>query len=290
MQVEAKKSFTHGFVINEAELRRIIDLLVEQHGKLPESRDISQKYRIKYRNGAIAETASIDEILSQENVASAQVIRIQLSITSTAGGDSILTSLDFVNADLDDYEGLVSIRFSISGNSRDWVFVTSSLLEERIERIKRICPNQLSLGKRTSPFRLVASMVLSMMLVIASLMFSLFARDKPAELLEAAYKSGKITNPIEALILIEKTKEQPLGNINNIFFVLLAVLAFLGVTTWFFFKYYPVFNFCWGDYVEEYRRKESIRKFVMVVVVLGLVISILGGVIANLTGITAIKG
>jgi hypothetical protein len=45
--------------------------------------------------------------------------------------------------------------------------------------------------------------------------------------------------------------------------------------------YYPAFNFCWGDYAEEFRKKESVRRFLLVVVLIGVIVSFIGGILAN---------
>lgn len=53
----------------------------------------------------------------------------------------------------------------------------------------------------------------------------------------------------------------------------------------FFLKYYLVYNFRWGEYLEKFNKWESFRKTVFIVVVIGIVVSTIGGIIANYTGI-----
>ena len=69
----------------------------------------------------------------------------------------------------------------------------------------------------------------------------------------------------------------------GILFFSALVLGLIGA---FFVRFYPVFNFCWGDYTQEFQRKEGVRKFVLIVVILGLVVSFVGGILANLVKLT----
>jgi hypothetical protein len=47
------------------------------------------------------------------------------------------------------------------------------------------------------------------------------------------------------------------------------------ITTYLF----PPYNFLWGDYVRLYERRKSVRNFVLVVLVLGVVLSVVGNFI-----------
>jgi hypothetical protein len=63
-------------------------------------------------------------------------------------------------------------------------------------------------------------------------------------------------------------------------FLLILVFAWL-----FLLRYYPVYNFCWGEYAEEFQRKESRRQFWLVIIIIGLVVSFLGSMFANNVGV-----
>lgn len=53
----------------------------------------------------------------------------------------------------------------------------------------------------------------------------------------------------------------------------------------FFLRFYLVYNFLWGDYLEYFNKRESTRKFVLVIILVGIVVSFIGGILANMTGI-----
>ena len=167
MLVEAKKKFAHGFLLNEADLRRTVDVVIEQFQKLKDSPIPTVSYELKYRNGAISNTESLDDVFNQENFGSAQIIRLKFSCDVEVENEQISIVVGFINSDVDEEPGVTSIWYNISGNSRDWVFVTSTLIQERIEKIKRFCPNQLgSSSKRGAPLRLFLPIFLMLFMFI----------------------------------------------------------------------------------------------------------------------------
>src|SRR4051812_19145601 len=101
-----------------------------------------------YRNGVIAATDSLDEVLSQENTGSGEIVRLKLEFRKAKTPYRIRgefgVMLEFINVDVEDEPRSIAIRFSIDGQTRDWVFVTSTVLEERVTKIKRLSFNQLN--------------------------------------------------------------------------------------------------------------------------------------------------
>lgn len=68
--------------------------------------------------------------------------------------------------------------------------------------------------------------------------------------------------------------------IKTIFYGLIfIVICLLGY--WFVKKMFPPYNFIWGDYIEVYKRKKSIRNVVFVIIGLGIIISAVGSLIAS---------
>lgn len=297
MQVESKKTFKHGFILAEAELRRFVDTILEQFGKLPEKPNPSITYTFKFKNGAIADTGSLDDVLTQENIGSSQIIRFGAKYIIGSNSNQTIVSFEFINADADDEPGYTSIRYLVRGNSRDWVFVTSNLIDERITRVKRFAFNQVGekgIGKLVYRIFLPTIIILiffSFFLVSLGKTMRSEGTVKVSDQVEKAWKEGKIKDPIEAIIFVEKSREQiqeqfvknPLPIL-----IFLKPLAFamtpfilLILITLFLWRYYPVYNFCWGDYTELFKRKESVRKFVLSVIIIGIVVSFIGGILAN---------
>lgn len=283
MDVESKRKFKHGFILTESDVRRLIDTVIQQLQKTTDAQLSPPKFRITFRSGVVSDVGALDDVLAQENSGSKKIIRLNYTQHTSEHNPSSI-SLEFINADEDDEPDAVSLRYHILGHDRDWVFVTSSLLDERFEKVRRFAPNQL--GSRTVS-RAVA-FILFPLAMILGLFFSLPSskgKPTPSERLEHAWSEGNIKDTVSAIIFIEREKEAqekqknlaaitPFAFVFGVFIVLLLV--------WFFFyKYYLVYNFCWGEYVEEFRRKEAARKFWLVVVAVGLALSFLGSVLAN---------
>lgn len=295
MQVESKKTFATGFILNEAELRRISDDIANQFEKLSgyNSPDIS--YRVKFKNGAIANIASLEEILSQENIGSSQIIRLSINYVAKKDTDEdVKVSVVFRNVDQDDESGYTSMQYSILGNSRDWVFITSTLLEERLVRIKRFAFNQLGEGgSRRSPLKIFLPLLLTLFILISMVIF-IKVSDKNGNgsvgiKLEAAYEAGQIENATQALIYIEKEREKNESEKRELsiekvmpLLLVLGIILTLILTLQFFIKFYLVYVFNWGDYSGYFEKSESTRKFVLIVIIVGIIVSFVGGKLANI--------
>lgn len=301
IQVESTKSFYSGFVLSEQELRRILEVIEDQFKKNSTTNFPKHVFKLKFGNGATADINDIEDIFKIENVGSSKIIRLQL--TSTLEINEVVTSevkVIFNNADEDKLSVYTSLAYAISGTSRDWVFVTSSLLEERINKIKRWAPNAIGEGGgRRNPFRRSIYFLLIWTLPFLLLIIPDLYLKKQTPLtntisnIEKRIKNKDTIDVVSVIIEIEKSKIEENKSEKNLYApkgwfglnTIVIIVLVLGLGGWFLMKYYPVYNFLWGDYVTIFERKESIRKTVFYVIVIGLLISIIGGVIANLTGI-----
>ena len=112
--------------------------------------------------------------------------------------------------------------------------------------------------------------------------------NKAAIELEQKWKKGEIKDAVEAIIYLEKAKH-PLVSTSPfrehkvtlivVGLILILLSAFILVL-----KYYPIFNFCWGDYLNQFEKIEGQRKIIIWVIIFGLIISVVGGIIANAIG------
>ena len=296
LKVESKKSFKFGFILNETELRRLVDLVREQTAKIEGHGNTSESYTLKFQNGAVAESNDIDTVFQQENSGSGLIVRLKAEIKGSGDNGDCSTSFEFINADLDDEPGSTSIRFAVLGQDRDWVFVSSSHIKERIDKIKRFAPNQL--GEK-GPGRFFMRTFMPMFFMLAVLVPALISiknkqddlkgAEAPSQVLKKVVAENGITDPIEAIIELERLREKSvlahdpnMGTFKWLGYAV-GILVVGSLVVMFFAKFYPVFNFCWGDYIEAFEKKERTRKFWLIVVVLGIVISFIGGVLANWT-------
>lgn len=299
LAVESKKTFRHGFILNEIELRRIVDLIREQARKLVGQAACKELFTIKFKNGVIAETDAIDTILLQENSGSALIVRLRYELLATADSGSCSCSVEFFDPRIDEDSGSTSIKFTVRANDRDWVFVTSSQLEERIERVKRRSPGPL--GERVVLWP-VAILVAFLTFFIINMAYTganlpSYLRNDYARWLSVSaefrdeVERRRVNDPVAAMVLLEEIREkrasqlikrffefraEPAGAmwIYAIFAALSVVLAAVVID-----RYYPLYNFCWGDYLELFQRRERMRSFWLVVVGVGLIVELIGGMV-----------
>jgi len=182
----------------------------------------------------------------------------------------------------------------VSGReSRDWVFVTSTLLEERIAKIKRFSFNQLNIrGTRGLFLRILLTLIVlsGMWVVLLVSVVATSSYHKPSAVLEEARKANQISDPIDAMIVLERAKEGVQAELKSLRLFTIPILILVGLiivlvaTFAFLWRFYPIYNFCWGDYLPLFQRKESVRKFVLLSVLLGVIISCIGSILANMVG------
>jgi hypothetical protein len=298
--VESTKSYKHGFVLKEQDLRRLVELMNEQFKKNSEN-DVEYNYTIKYKNGAVANTPDLESVLKQENDGSASIVRLEVNGVQTFEEKSSAIKVDFKNPDISDEESLIPIRHIIKGQSRDWVFITSSLIEERIGKIKR---NQIDPTANNGRGRLLYKLftpVFMLLLMIVLLISSPSAigdlsdkRDKAINSIEEKWKLKEITDPIDAIIQLEKAKNIQNDDISvgtllfgmllskPFIFVIIGLILIISLA-FVFIKYYPAYNFYWGNYMEIFDKKESIRKLIIGILLgtifLGIIVNLLSNVI-----------
>jgi hypothetical protein len=295
MQVESNKAFKTGFVLKETDIRRIVDTIQDQFAKLSSGPKSTGGFTLKLRNGAILETSSLDEVLALENGGSSQITRLNYhhqTEREEPPKQPTIASIEFINADSDDATGYTSMRFHVHGDNRDWVFVTSSQLEERCERLRRFALNQLiSKGPLAIVFRLVSPMIMLLALLgmMLSLGRSIDSRPQTSMLLEEAIKAGTVKEPIDAILFVERQRDtvkltKDILPVKYLIFLVSLILILIGVSL-FLIRYYPVYNFCWGEYADEFQRKETRRQFWLIIIIIGVVVSFLGSILANNVGV-----
>lgn len=298
--VESTKSYKHGFVLKEQDLRRLVELMNEQFKKNSD-KEVEYKYTIKYKNGAVANTPDLESVLKQENDGSASIVRLEISGVQTIEEKSASIKIDFKNPDISDEDSISPIRHNIKGQSRDWVFITSSLIEERIGKIKR---NQIDPTANNGRWRLLYKLftpVFMLILIIVILTSSPSAiedlsdkRDKDINRIELKWKSKEIIDPIDAIIQLERAKNIQNDDINAatlvfgmifskpFIFLIIGLILFISLV-FIFIKYYPAYNFYWGNYMEIFDKKESLRKLIIGILLgtifLGIVVNLLSNVI-----------
>ncbi|MGQ4647449.1 hypothetical protein [Lyngbya aestuarii] len=265
MKTEVSNSFSHGFVLTEQELQRIHNLIIEQTQAVSDTIYIT--YELKVKNGSIIELNSLEELFLLDNIGATAIKRLKITVADKKNYSSYKTFLEFRDADAENATN--SIEYRIIAKDRTWVSVTTSKLEERINKIKRLALNQLI----TNKFRYI---LLSITFTVATMLVSfLVIKERhqtllePLISLESQWKNGKITDPVEAILLIEKAKIRSETELLNIVpFIYLFLLPIPLVTLVLVWQYcFPPYNFCWGEYLTIFDRRRNVGIFLMMAII-----------------------
>jgi hypothetical protein len=272
MKTESRRVFTCGFALTESELRRLHEVLVQQIKRTPAGDVFHATYEVKYRNGSVSHPASVDEVLTQENFGSASIVRLKMGVEGNGEEKTAnQISTEFINADKEGGTSVDSVKYTVLGDDRDWVFVTSSQLDERIGKVKLFVPNQL-FARRSRLLAVVFPILFLLMLFGSFAPVGSRAKETRTKLdkIEAEWKRGAIKDTTEALIRIEKFKVEREARIADAFWPLSPFLLFFALMLlgYVYVYFSPPYNFLWGDYVSVYEKRRSRGRFLLVGVLL----------------------
>jgi len=290
MLTEARKTFRFGFVLNEQELRRLVDTVVVQVRKALENEPVIL-FQVRFRNGTVTECSNVEELLSLENVGPKQITRLRLTVDD--GGEEqhidpkVAVLVRFTNLTEEDEE-VRSVNYVVRGENRDWVLVTASEIEDRVTKAKCIGVRAIFIN-RNRAFRLL----LVPFLLIGSMYGLLHATVNlpPAALVKNAIDSGEKLDPVRAVALLEQdiARERQMRG-DQLFFrwglwyplTAFIVIYLLGVVGDYF---HPSYVFAWADYTKVYDRRIAIRNYVYIGVLSALIIAVVADIIVSKLGL-----
>lgn len=294
MKTEAKRTYLSGFALTEAELRRLHEVLAQQMSRTPVGEGFRTEYQLKYKNGSVASPESIDDVLSQENFGSGSIIRLGMELSDAEEKPSNLIGVQFTNTDEADDPPYYPISYFVRGQDRDWVFVTSSQIDERIGKIKRFSWSRIRARPRGSfPNSFLIAVIVGLMLGLGMMLGAQHTRDLRMETeLNAIEQNLKVSSPSDIANLILRiarlnARETSVPNAVNEWFLVVGIgLPILLILAGFCLQYFrPRFNFLWGDYVAIYERRQSRGKFIVVGVILAVLIGVLANFISKRIGL-----
>jgi hypothetical protein len=275
MRTEAKRFYNTGFVLTEAELRRLHDVMASQMRRSSAGENYSARYEVKYRNGSIAEPNSLDDISSQENFGSGAITRLKLTLASLSESPPVKLSVEFsITEDEPDER---PIHYTVLGDDRDWVFVTSSQIDERLGKVRRLNVNRLVQNRDFSRF----SFAILMLFAMGGIFFSL---DRSSDesfkthlssltSIENDWKDGTLKDPVAAFLRLERERLNFRVLTPKVFYVpvIVAMITLLVMGLLATAKYFwPPWNFLWGDYVAVYEKRRAYGRWIFGTLLFGL--------------------
>lgn len=278
MTTQITKKYSSGFFLTEQELRRIFQEM-RDHANKAFGDDMRSQIQVVLKNGAILDIESMDDVFRLENAGQKGVKEVYFSFTPQNDEDKH-SGYTFSVVDPGESGYDRSISFFACGDSRDWVFIGVSEMEERIRKIKRFSALRFARGRGA----FLVGMALAPLGMILSSAF--WGHEKIYLKLQANYNAGKFKDPVLAIIDLERLRE---GSITSAFIPLLVgfvvPLVFVTLLAVIFPYFYPPYNFYWGDYMEAYKKKMRLSGFIWVVVVLSVTLSIVGNYLSKRMGI-----
>lgn len=284
---EASRTFNTGFFLTEQELRRLIEIIIDQFEKIEEKKTTKIKYIIRSFNGFVLETDDLDYILKLENDGPSQIIELEIIALTSSETNSI--KIIFSNTLSDRSKEDKSIRYSIKSENRDWAMISSSLIDDRLNKIST---NNLALNLTRRIALFASSLVM-----IGFLTFLIFKlgnlENKSNDTLkvigdiERKLNSKENLNVLKSIIDIEKSKlkyNSDLLFVGKTKYFLWIIIPLMLITTFFdpikklITKYFPNRIFYWGDYVEKHnkiiKRRNLFLGFVFVTIFISIVVNL----------------
>ena len=236
-RTETTEKSDYGFTLTEEELRRIYAILTQQMNIAVLHNKFISTFRLKFKNQITVERNSLEDVLAESNGGPwmIQSLEIELYDDSLQPTQILLT---FKKSQTE------TITYHIEGNDRNWVFLTKSLMEDRIRAVKQINTR----GESGALFLLAAIVCFAFDIVFISSLF-----DHTFTLSIA---------PTLAAKLIE------------IFF---CTFLLIGIATYVYF--FPSCNFFWGDNIRILTKRNSWGKYILGGILLALLINIASGIL-----------
>ncbi len=295
MVTEITKTFRNGFMLTDADLERIVNDVSEQFRQRFDDTPPRLAFTVRLRNGVTVSAYTLDRVLSEENLGDSQIVRLEIGWYAPRVLDPTVVSLVFKKADFEGEQGDTSIALFVRGEPRQWVSTTAAMLEERLATIKRFTPHQLT---KRSVSR-IASLLISPLILLSILLGVIHPltanMDKivwytytSQEMWNYYGTAGKLSGTISRASL-ESANENGVNEfISSLtstrpFWVAVAAILGLDLLLLFFLRYYPFYNFCWGNSFRTFPRRDHARAFVLMVTAWTIVTSFFYSIVANLT-------
>ncbi|RZL97635.1 MAG: hypothetical protein EOO88_62280, partial [Pedobacter sp.] len=129
LKTSIHKTFSTGFMLNEGDLRRMHQLMVDAAAKLHDSKEKLYIY-VRTENGTIYEFDIIDEIFTLDNIGEKSINFLFISISNNIRSDKIdspeeesewMVRIRFQKLSPKHYSHTPTIQLEVIGPTRDWV-------------------------------------------------------------------------------------------------------------------------------------------------------------------------
>jgi hypothetical protein len=245
-------------------------------------------YEVRYRNGAISSLDSLDSIFEGENSGSEAVRLVALTFKENAEKPTVKIAITFADV-TEESDRQDSMHYALEGEDRDWVFVASSQLSERIARIEKFNFPRLAQSRLMAPIVMLAIMTV----LVFVLLFSSFSQRGDTlhrvQQLRGFWKSGELRDPVDTILRIEEAKASdesrfPMANLSGLLIALIGTpLCLFGLFPLLSYGF-PAYNFMWGEYQAVYDRRKARMRLVFGTIIGTVVLGIVGNIVSKKLG------
>lgn len=240
LKVDKSESYDWSIVVDEKELRRLDEIIKDAFRG---SQETTLKYNIKCSDGSLIETDDINEVVSEENPKNRQIEYIRVYAGNSEFSKKLSISLG------GKYSFEKKFYYSISGDTRDWVYITASKIEERIKNLK----TWYSIIPKIDPFLIG---------FIALIIFFIYADLQPKKEITKSYTIFEV--------------------IKAIFIVLTAIgilyIAYKLIAKGYHYLFHSVV-FRIGDGIKRHDEVVKLRGQIFWVVIVSFLVSLIAGLI-----------
>jgi hypothetical protein len=298
METRVSRRFDNGFVLTEQELRRIIDVMIEQQSRAHGMSPHELRFTMCFRDGTISKTNAIESVIGLENYGTQRLVGLAIELCSKPLEERDTSTEIILQFSTDETahsgfnnetgDAKVPIQLRVRGNERDWVSVTLSKIEERISKIKHVDFQGIVRRSEVRFYLMLLSGILvnvGMFILMRTSITASNERRAAVLEIERRYNAGEIADTGYLQILLHKasTELNPMNEptTNVIFigamFVIVSLNPLARLLGAMLGAMFPPRVFCWGDYEPEYRKKITTSKAVWSFIFISIFAAILVG-------------
>lgn len=131
LKVEKSENYGWAIIVDETDLRRLEETIKLSFDS--QNNDIIDiKYNIRCSDGSNIETSDINEVINEENSKKRSIKNIEINAKNQNHSKNIdiyLGDRSFLKSN--------TVSYSITGDTRDWVYLSASKIDERLKTLKQ---------------------------------------------------------------------------------------------------------------------------------------------------------
>lgn len=244
------KEYTANFLVDEPRLRKLVQTLESARATLGMGAEV--RFRVFRQDQSFFHTATVDEVLADDNIRGKEIIRLVIDLVPTEG-ESRDTDDGLAIIDFDSKDKQHRVFLGVHAPSRDWTFVLAEDLDAQISR--SLAPRRFSFLATRWPNLALSLLSFSAATYMVARM--LFQSSPP--LTEAAIEAMTIEDRLKVLLIRQSLNASDFTRVSLA--MVSTLILFAGIfETRPISRIYALFDrsaFYWGDMIDAYDRSRA---------------------------------